>query len=346
MPNRSSADKSASHRVTLLDVAHDAGVSRATASLVVRNSDLVADKTRQKVLDSIEKLGYVYNRGAARLRTQRSNSIGLVVPDISNPYFAELTIAAEDQLDHSGYVILLANTSDTHHKQSRFLEAVLEHGVDGVLLCPAKETPEEEIERIRRQIPIVQVLRAIPNLNLDYIGPENVHGAQLGVRHLIDHGHEHIAFLGGPLQSSARQERIKGYTSELEQQDLPVNDEWIIASSASRSGGYYAILELLEQPNPPQAAICYNDVVAFGVMLGLQTSGQIPGEDFAVVGFDNIADSASWPPALTTIACEPRVIGEAAVSRLLERIDNPDLEPYRISLPSKLIVRESCGPHD
>ena len=332
-------------RITLIDVAKDAGVSRATASLVMRESPLVAEKTRKRVLQSMDKLGYVYNRGAARLRTQKSFSIALVVLDISNPFFAELTLGAEDQLEQSGYVALLVNTSDSASKQARFLETVLEHGVDGVLLCPASDTQPDEIDRLNAQVPTVQFVRSIGGVDVDYVGAEHVDGTRLGVEHLIGHGHTRIAYIGGPTNSSARQERLDGYISALEKHNIPVDESLIVASPGTRDAGYNAILKLLNTPNAPSAAMCYNDVEAIGVMLGLQSIGLIPGQDFAVIGFDNIADSATWPPALTTISGDPRNMGEVAASQLLKRIDNPQIPHSRISLPSHLIVRESCGGH-
>lgn len=333
-------------RVTLVDVAREAGVSRATASLVLRNSPLVAEATRERVLNTMQKLGYVYNRGAAWLRTNQSYTIGLVVADISNPFYAELTVAVEHHLDQSGYVALLANTSDTASKQSRFLDSVLEYGVDGVLICPAKETSPEVIESLSRKIPVVQFVRSVPDLAVDYVGSDNVNGTRLAVEHLIEHGHQRIAFLGGPSQSSSLKERLEGYASALESRGLAVDEALILSGSVSRNAGYAAVLQVLDIPNPPTAAMCYNDAVAFGVMSGLQAAGRIPGKDFAVVGFDNIADAASWQPALTTVSGEPGTIGEAAVSRLLARINNPHLAASHIRLPSRLIVRESCGTHE
>jgi LacI family transcriptional regulator len=343
--HQSAKDKHRSGRVRLIDVAHDAGVSRATASLVIRNSSLVSEQTREKVLKSIEKLGYVYNRGAAGLRTRQSYAIGLVVTDISNPYFAELAIGAEAHLEQSGYVALLANTSDTAEKQARSLETVLEHGVDGVLLCPADQTPPDEVARLHRLVPLVSIARSLSGVDIDYIGPDNVCGTQLGVEHLIAHGHQRIAFVGGPLQSSAREERLKGYKAALKKNGLDFDKSLLVTSQVSRNGGYSAILSLLESSNSPTAAMCYNDIVAFGVMLGLQAAGYTPGKDFAVVGFDNIADAATWPPPLTTVSGDPHKIGEVAASRLLERIQQPTLTTKQSRLPCNLIVRESCGAH-
>src|SRR5215470_14502280 len=135
--------------VTLVEVARDAGVSRATASLVLRGSDLVADETRERVLASMRKLGYVYHRGAASLRTQRSHTVGLIVPDVTNPFFAEMTVGIEQRLDQAQHVVLLGNTAETLNKQERLLAMMQEYRADGVLLCPATGTSAQTIAHLR-----------------------------------------------------------------------------------------------------------------------------------------------------------------------------------------------------
>src|SRR5262249_19891220 len=142
--------------VTLVEVARDAGVSRATASLVLRGSDLVADETRERVLGSMRKLGYVYHRGAASLRTQRSHTVGLIVPDVTNPFFAEMTVGIEERLDQAQHVVLLGNTAETLGRQERLLAMMQEYRADGVLLCPANDTSTQTIVRLRQaRLPFV-----------------------------------------------------------------------------------------------------------------------------------------------------------------------------------------------
>jgi LacI family transcriptional regulator len=329
-----------------MDVAKDAGVSRATASLVLRDSPLVADDTRDRVLASMRKLGYVYNRAAASLRTQRSQAVGLVVTDITNPFFAQMTIGSEAQLEQADHAVLLANTSDKLAKQDRLLEAMHEYGVDGILFCPAKGTSPDTIERLRRwHLPFVLVTRYLFEVEADYVGADNVLGAEMAVEHLLANGHRRIAMIGGPADSSARRERRRGYCNALERRGLNVDESLSIASPVTRDGGHRAILELLKPPDPPTAALCYNDVVAFGVMLGLQAAGRVPGEDFSVVGFDDIEEAALWRPALTTVSIAPRQIGVEAARLLLERIAGPDGSPRQTILPPKLVVRDSSCPY-
>jgi len=331
-------------RVTLLEVAHDAGVSRATASLVLRGSDLVADETRARVLASMRKLGYVYHRGAASLRTQRSQTVGLIVPDVTNPFFAEMTVGIEERLDAAQHVVLLGNTAETLSKQERLLAMMQEYRADGVLLAPATGTSGATIVRLRQwRLPFVLFTRYVEGVDADYVGADNVRGAELATEHLIALGHQRIAFVGGPDNSSARRDRLQGYRNALVRHGLPIDPTLQLTSPTTREGGHQCIRTLVDRAEPPTAVLCYNDIVAFGVMLGLQASGHTPGRDVAVVGFDDIAEAALWRPALTTVAISPRQIGEEAARLLLERIAAPNAAARQVILRPKLIVRESCG---
>lgn len=330
-------------RVTLAMVAKNAGVSRATASLVLRGSPLVAEQTRAQVLASMERLGYVYHRAAASLRTHRLQTIGLIVSDITNPFFAELTVSIEAQLERQNYAVLLCNTSDELSKQARIFDTMRQYPLDGLLICPARGTQPAMLDPLRRWgLPFVLVTRYLDE-ETDYVGPDNVRGAEVAVEHLLGHGHQRIAFLGGPVDSSARRDRLLGYLHAHQRHGVPVDDSLAVTSPVTREGGLSALLELLASPNPPTAALCYNDVVALGAMLGLRTMGRIAGRDFAVIGFDDIAEAALWRPALTTMATTPSQIGIEATRLLLARIENPCAPNRRITLQPQLVVRDSCG---
>jgi LacI family transcriptional regulator len=333
-----------SRRVTLVDVAKDAGVCRATASLVLRGSPLVSEERRDRVLASMNRLGYVYNRAAASLRSNRSQVIGIVITDIANPFFAQLTVGIEEQLDQVNYALLLATTSDDIVRQNRLLSTMHEYLVDGLLVVPANGSSVKLINQLRQwRRPFVLVTRYLPEVESDYVGADNELGADLAVEHLIGLGHKRIAFIGGAETSSARSDRLRGYLNALTRHGLPVEDRLTITSPPTREGGYKNVQELLNDNRPPTAALCYNDVVAFGVMLGLRAQGLVPGQEFAVVGFDDIAEAALWRPALTTVSIQPRQIGSSAAHLLLERIANPDGPPRQIILAPNLVIRQSCG---
>ena len=333
-------------RITVMDVARDAEVSRATVSLVLRNSPLVAEKTRQRVQASIQRLGYVYHRGAASLRSQRTGIVGLIITDLANPFFAEVAAGVEAQLDAANVVAILCSTTDTLTKQDRFMATMQEHGVDGILLCPAHGTPPEQVARVAALMPTVLMVREVGDTYasaIDYVGADYAAGAEMAVAHLLAHGHTRIAFVGGPLATSARRERLRGYTAALVRAGIAVDDRLLVHTPVTRAGGRQAITDLLALAQPPTAALCYNDVVAYGVMLGLREAGVAPGREFAVVGFDDITEAALWQPALTTVAIQPRRIGEVAARRLLDRMADRNAAAQRIILPTELVTRESCG---
>src|SRR5688572_12143911 len=331
-----------SKRVTLLDVAHASGLSRATVSLVLRDSPLVAEDTRQRVQEVMQNLGYVYHRAAANLRSHKSHTIGLVVSNISNPFFAEMTVSIEAQLDRANYVSILCNTSEMLSKQERLLSTMQEYSADGILLCPARGTQLETIEKLQRsRLPFVLFGRHLPGIEANYVGADYFVGARVAVEHLISLGHRKIAFIGGHMNISSRQEREQGWRQAQTDHGLSINESFVVDAVTTREGGSEAIRQLLQLPDKPTACLCFNDVVAFGVMLGLQSMRLQPGVDFAVIGFDDVVESAMTQPTLTTMAVLPRQIGEEAVQLLLDLIENPDQLPRKIILQPQLIIRES-----
>ncbi len=330
-------------RKTLKDIAKHAGVSPATVSLVLRNSPLVAARTRERVQFSITSLGYVYDRAAANMRTRSTQTIGLVVCEITNPFYAELTAGIDDTLDRAGWVAFLANTAESPARQDRFIARMREHRVDGLLLAPAEGTDPAVVDELRRAgLPVVQMLRRLGKRNADQVGPDFRLGMTLAAEHLIRLGHKRIAFVGGGRRASPARDRAAAYRDTLARYGLPVGP--IVNCLPTREEGARAIGELMRgQPSDPTAILCYNDLCAFGALLGLADRGLVAGRDCAVIGFDNIAEAALYRPALTTIAIDARRIGEEAANLLLRRIKSPNGAPESIILPPKLIVRSSCG---
>jgi LacI family transcriptional regulator len=335
-------EKNQTTRPTLLDIAADARVSRATVSLVIRDVPTVANATRKRVLRSIEKLGYVYHRGAASLRMQRTRTIGLIVSDITNPFFAELILAIEERLAIAGFVTLLGNTSEDRVKQERLLKTMREFPADGLLICPAlDEGPSLAPLNLGGVLPVVAVARRVPGC--DYAGIDNAQGAQLAADHLYRIGHRRIAFLGGNPQQSTGEERLQGYRQALAGWELPFDPLIVLPSVPNRRGGFDGVQKLLKLNGPPTAALCFNDVVALGAMEALHQLGLKPGADFGVVGFNNIPEATQSIPGLTTIDTAPRQLGEAAAELLLKRIERRDAPKQTVILQPRLLVRESCG---
>lgn len=333
-------------RVTLHDLAQHAGVSRATVSLVLRKSPLVADKTRDNVLEAVTTLGYVYNRGAANLRTQRSHTIGVAINEITNPYFAELTAAIQRAFSDLGRTVFIANSEEDPARQDQFIATMREYNADGLAICPSQGTTRQTLKRLKDQgIPCVLISRNVAGSGLDYVGHANLAGMQMATEHLIELGHRRIAMIGGTDLISTGAERRKGYREALAKHRIPIDEDLIVAGSApTRSFGAATVKALLQVKSPPTAAVCFNDVIAFGVMLGLRQVGREPGRDFAVVGYDDLAEAELWTPALSTVAIDSVGIGAAAAQLLLQRIEHPDAPPRRIVLQPKLILRDSSCP--
>lgn len=344
--NRSHASK----RITLVDVARRAQVSRATASLVLRDSPLVADETRARVLAAMEDLGYVYNRAAASLRTQNSFTVGIIVTDLTNPFFAQMTVGIQSRFEEEGYALFLSNTGDTVSRQDKLIEAMYARGVDGLMLCPARGSDKTLLKRLRQwRLPTVFVARYIHSqdegqpFDFDYVGADNEAGAHQAVSYLVEQGHRCIAFLGGPEDSSARYERLSGYRQALLDHNLECELNAVISTPVTSEGGRTAMDVLLTRGVKPTAILCYNDVIAFGAMMRMQALGIRPGIDIALIGFDNITESSFWQPALSSVAVKPAELGEQVAASLLLRMRDPDRPASQVILPSQLIIRESSG---
>jgi LacI family transcriptional regulator len=329
-------------RVTLLDVAADADVSRSTVSLVIRNVPSVAETTRKRVLRSVKRLGYVYHHGAASLRRQHSHAVGLIVSDITNPFFAEVIVAIEDRLAKSGFVTLLGNTSEDRSKEERLLRTMQEFPADGILICPTLHgVPSKGTANLRDVFPVVAFARQVPGV--DYVGIDNAQGALLAIEHLYRIGHRRIAFLGANAHLLSNDDRLKGYKQAFSELKVKFDPHLMVSADLNRRGGFDGVQELLKTEDPPTAVLCFNDVVALGAMEGIQRLGLKPGIDFGVVGFNNIPEAAQCMPALTTIDNSPRQLGEAAAELLLKRIEQRVAPIRTLVLQPQLIVRESCG---
>jgi len=329
-------------RVTLKDVAEHAGVSRATASLIVRNSPNVSDQTRKKVLAAMDELGYVYDRVAANLRSKRSSTVGVIFTDIANTFFSDFLKGVTTTLEAEGYTILLGTTFDSEEKQVRLLSTMLEHRVDGIILCPVSGSSREPIEKIHKlEIPIVHAVREISNVECDYVGIDYVKGANMAVHHLIENGHQQIAFVGGRKESSAWQQRIEGFKQAFQSAGLEVDPSKFISTAPTRDGGSAGVKDLIKEGGQPTAIFCFNDLVALGVMIGLRELGLVPGTDVAVVGFDDIPEASITNPPLTTVSSFASQMGSNAAILLHKRMVDIERPRERIILPPDLIIRDS-----
>ena len=333
-----------SRPTTIVDIARAAGVSKSTVSLVLKGSSLVKAETRERVEAVIERYGYVYNRGVANLRTAPSNFVGMVISDLTNPFFAELAVGIEEALYQMGFVPILANTNEDLERQGHVLRSMREHGVAGIIMSPARGTDAWTLANLpSRGMPMVITMRRILGSPLPYVGPDNQAGARTAVEHLIGLGHRRIAFMGGYASMTTQQERIAGWRDALVAEGLPFDDGLIFESMPTRDGGKKALEAALAAAEPPTAVFCYNDIVAMGATRALAMRGIRPGRDVAVVGFDDIDEAEHNAPPLPTVSADTRIMGARCADSLLGLIRGGEPSAMSFTGETRLVVRESCG---
>ncbi|MDB6176267.1 LacI family DNA-binding transcriptional regulator [Paracoccus sp. Z330] len=329
-------------RVTLEQVARAAGVSRATVSLVVRKSPLVAEATREKVECVMADMDYVRDLGAARMRSNLSRTVGVIVPNLVNSFFTEFLAGVETVMGEEDRVVLLANSQDDSARQDTILQRFRGHGVDGVILCPAAGTAEDLPRRMREwELPLVQSLREISAGSSDYAGADYIEGTRLAVRHLVDQGHRRIAFLSDKTATSARSERLAGFNAALI--ETHAENAGTVETELTWCGAMQTARDVLALPAAPTAILCFNDILAAGLMSGLRQNGVEPGVDLAVMGLDDLPLAQLTHPALSSIAMMPDQIGMAAARQLARRLAQPDAEISRTIITPRIVIRSSTG---
>lgn len=328
--------------VTRADVARRARTSTAVVSYVINDGPRhVAPETRRRVLDAIAELGYRPNRLAQALRGNRSRVLGLILPDISNPFFAELAWAIEDLTDSLGYTLVLGNSAENPDRELRYVRTFLDLRIDGLFMISGSTS--EELSQLATEIdvPFILIDRGLNYMkNAFLLTTDNRKGAALAVEHLISLGHRRIAGLTGPQRLGA--ERAAGYIEAMEAFDLePVTFE---SRQFDRVTSYEAARAILALDQRPSAIFAANDLAAISVIRAAADLGiSVPG-DVAVVGYDDIQEGAFSTPRLTTVAQPTEELGAGAVHHLIEMVEGRSDKRSGITLvPPRLIIRESCG---
>jgi len=329
--------------VTILDIARTAGVSKSTVSLALKNSPLIKPSTAAKVQATAQQLGYVYNRSAANLRQGQSNIVGVVVNDLSNPFFVELLIGAERVLNEAGFTVLMAHAAENLAIQSKVLVSMREHNAAGIILCPVYDTPGDLPDQISQWgLPLVVVTHRLGKLNYDFVGSNNYVGIYQAARYLISQGHRRIAYAGRQGRSHITEQCCCGFLDAMHEHGIDVDEKWVIDVPASTEGGRQGLRALLSMDAPPSAVICYNDHMAIGVLSELDHLGLRAGRDLAVIGYDDIVEAAHTNPPLTTMAINPKRQGELAGRMLLERMRNTADAPYAAIVDPVLVARATA----
>ena len=329
---------------TLHEVGRRAGVSAMTVSRVVNGRGGVDLETRRRVEEAIQALDYVPNRIARGLISQKTQTIGLIVPDVVNPFFAPVVRGAESAARKAGYRVLLCNSEGDLRLEREYIEDLVAHRVEGLLLAPASDRSRSSIlSLLRGGFPLVLIDRALPDADCDLIVSDNANGARRLIEHLIGIGHKEIAHITDAEDTSTGRERLRGYRDALDAAGIPFQSELVVRTTVDRIGGYRAAQEILTRDPLPTAIFAVNNMTAVGAMEALRERGLSVPRDMGLVCFDDVEHLAVLSPFLTVIDQPAETFGSLGAQLLLERMTGKaNSRPRRIILQTDLIVRESC----
>ncbi|MBF8184186.1 LacI family DNA-binding transcriptional regulator [Nonomuraea sp. K274] len=348
---REQGDRARARQVRMIDVANSLGLSRATVSLVMRNSPLVSAATRSAVLAEAERLGYIYNQAAANLRTQRNDLVGLVMPDVMNPFVGEVSLGVQEVLGEVGFFVMIANTVDRVDLQRQILQSLVGHRAAGVVTIPALTATADDFSGIRRSgLPTVLLLRHIDGVDLPFVGTDEEAIGRLGAEHLISvHGCRRVAYFGGDPLASPRVGRMETFRQAVAEAEVEAGEgagvEWDAVWSepleATADAAYRRASELLAAGPPPDGVLCHSDNVAYGLVKALRTHDAPP---CAVLGIDDLHQSAMWNPPISSIATDPVELGRVCGRVLLDEMGMP-VKGRRTPPAPEIHARASCGCH-
>jgi LacI family transcriptional regulator len=332
-------------KLTIKDIARIAEVSTATVSMILNNKDEnISPTTRDKVKRIVKENNYIPNTMARSLVTRQTKTIGLVIPDITNPFFPELARGAEDKANEAGYNIIFCNTDDDLDKEEKYINMLAEKMVDGIVFTHSAKRIGGLSDYGWGDIPIVLIDRDLDSENVKgKVLVNNLEGAYQGVKHLLDRGYKKIAFITGALTSNTARHRFEGYKNALEAYGIPYDPKYVRVGQYRSEWGVMATTQLLEEKLPFDAVFCGNDLIAISVIKTLKDAGlSIPG-DIGVVGFDDIYMASIVEPGLTTVKQPNYEMGYKAVELLIAILEKSEreIENNKIILNTELIIRKS-----
>lgn len=331
--------------ITIRDVATEAGVSTATVSRVLAEFGGVTEDARARVHRAIAKLDYHPNRLARGLRQGRRKVIGVIIPDLQNPFFTGVVHGVEGALYLAGYTLLLAHSDGQAEREQVQLGLLRGEGVAGLVFM-AGNNPGANYDAIRNwDIPVVAVDRSPGGLEVDLVSSNNREGMRQATAHLLSLGYKEIALLNGPASIDVSEERLGGYRDALRSAGVPIQESLITNSDFRQEGGHAAMNRLLNLAKPPRAVVVANNLMTLGALQAIHERGIRIPDDIAVVGFDDMPWATSLRPPLTAVAQSAEELGRAAAQLLLERIKDPKRLVRQVVLPTHLNVRASCGAH-
>lgn len=328
--------------ITIKDIAKMAEVSVTTVSRVINNKPDVSKNTKNRVLKIIDKTGYKPNKVARGLVLSKTYTIGLVIPDISNPFFPEVSRGVENKAKSLGYSVILCDTDNDIKEEKRAIELLLSQKVDGIILSFSIDNRETLLELEKKNIPIIQIDREIIDSKFSSVTINNIKSAYKATEHLIKNGHKKLGHLNGNLATKTGQDRLKGFKEAIRKYKIELNENWIMNGNYSRSSGYELTKKLLKKKKRPTAIFAANDYMAIGAYEAVfETDFNIPN-DISIIGHDNIEISSVVKPGLTTMDQPKYDLGQKAAEILIKKIENEnDFGKENIVLETNLILRNS-----
>jgi LacI family transcriptional regulator len=328
----------------MADVAQDVGVSVMTVSRVVNDKGDVSVETRQRVLDAIDRLGYRPSAIARSLATRRTGTLGLVIPDVANPFFAEVARGVEHVAYAEGYNVFLCNTDEDPQRELDILESLEEKRVDGIVLCSSRleNAHLRIVTESHGAVVLVNRTLHVDDATTAAVLVDDVAGGRMATEHLLSRGHRAIGFLSGPRGSRSGRGRVEGYRRTMGDADLAIEPGWMRPCAPVAEAGRQAAHALLDAHPEITGLLCYNDLVAVGALQACDARGCRVPDDLAVVGFDDIPLAELVTPALTTCRIPRHELGVRAVRLLLEQVEEGTNGHKEIVLHPSLVVRASA----
>jgi len=336
--------------ITVYDIAREANVSVATVSRVLNGTAPVKASTRERIQEIIDKYQFQPNALARSLISKETGMIGMILPDITNPFFPEVFKGAETEARSRGYTFFLCDTEGDYKRESEYLSILKEKRVDGIIflggrinLARCSSELADEVHELAKQIPIVLVNGNLPHGKLHRVLTDEGSGTALATQHLIDLGHKDIAFLGGFDHMSTTTTKVRAFVKKMQEHGLKVRKEWIVHGGFSVESGKELMNKLITMKERPTAVLCVNDFTAVGAVKEAIESGYRIPDDISIVGYDDTQLSTALIPELTTVAQRTYELGKQAVVKLSQLMNGE--KPSKVTLlHPELVIRQSTGP--
>ena len=331
--------------ITISEIAKLVGVSTATVSRVLNDSDLVKPETRQRVLRALEQHDYVYNAVAGGLTKRKTATIGLIIPTITNPVFSLSTTGIHEAARDRGYSMLLGNTDYSYDTEFELTTLFHEKRVDGIIFtgAPGNRKSVEFMKRL--QIPYLVTFELVQDDNVSFVSFDNIKSGETITDYLISLGHRRIGMISGLFAETSRAyNRWLGYRQSLVNHGIPYDEGLVLQREYTTVSGRQAMKQLLRCSDPPTAVFCGNDIIASGAIAAVKEAGYRVGKDISIAGFDDLIMFEAIEPALTSIRIPGYEMGRLGAHALIDMIEGKRAEPCHYILETELMKRESTGP--